>query len=177
MPRHTFLARLRRVLPALRSLSSQDSTSFMVNAQYGQYQITIGPEYSATQCRKRHIPLHSRPIKIEGEIDHLFLEPNQVTPLPSREQVNNQLRTSVVINGVRVHIFDVTGDGTPFRPDPGTQAKVEIRQTINLAGAEGEDRLVNYQRSGVLARETYRIIQEDILRLFRQHRPQLQEQH
>ena len=169
MSKHTFLARLRRVIPTLRSLGPQESKTFDVQAQFGEYHITIGPEYSATHCRQLHVPLHSRPIQVEGEIDHLFLEPDQVCAFPSRELVNQQLRTTVVINGVRVHIFDLHGDGASYRANPTPASRVEIRQAINLAGPEGEDRLVNYQRSGALTRETYRIIQEDVLKLLRQH--------
>lgn len=177
MSKHTFLARLRRVLPSLRTLGPEESKTFDINAHYGQYHITVGPEYETAECRRRHVPLHSRPIKVEGEIDHLFLEPNQVSPHPSRDVVNRQLRTTVVINGVRVNIFDVHGDGSSCRPDTTANARIEIRQAINLAGPDGEDRLVNYQRSGVLVRETYRIIQEDVLRLLRHSRPAMAEQH
>lgn len=177
MSKHSFLARLRRVLPSLRTLGPQESTTFKLQAHYGAYQIMIGPEYAPAECRRRHVPLHTRPIKIEGEIDHLFLEPNQVSAHPSRDGVDRQLRTTVVINGVRVNIFDMNGDGSARQTASPAHARIEIRQAINLAGPDGEDRLINYQRSGMLVREAYRIIQEDVLRLLRHARPAMAEHH
>jgi hypothetical protein len=170
MPKHSFLARLRRALPMLRELPPSEAKSIDVDANFGHYQVTIGPEYSVAECRQRHIPLHSRPIELHGQLDHLYVEKNRISPLPTQDLIDQHLKATVVINDVNVHIYDSDGDGATIRIRAKDRSAVEFRQAINMAGDDGEERLRQIKESGTLTRETYRIIQEDILRLLRQTR-------
>jgi hypothetical protein len=173
MPKHSFIARLRRALPMVQQLGPQDYTSFDLDANYGHYRITIGTEYSATECRRRHIPPRSRPIQIEGDIDHLFIEPNSITAQPLPETVAGHLKATVVIQGVRVHISDPDGDGRMIEMEAIPRDEIDISQTINMAGKEGQARLQGLLKSGQLTQEAYRIIQEDVIRFLRKNREQL----
>lgn len=143
-----------------------------MDANFGHYQMHIGPEYSIAECRRQHMPLHSRPIDIAARIDHLYVEPHRITPMPTREVIDHHLKATVIIHDVTVQIFDADGDGEMIRIEPQTCGTISIKHTTNLAGDEGMERLNTLRDSGKLAQETYRIIQDDVLRLLRHHQAQ-----
>ncbi|MBI2346481.1 MAG: hypothetical protein HYV03_06300 [Deltaproteobacteria bacterium] len=151
----------------MRRLPPHQGRVVEVTANYGRYRLLIGPEYSMRECRRRRMPMHSRPIALEGTIDHLVIDGERVSPMPDRATVARQLVGTVVIHGVTVHLYDVIGDGEQWQGDPGHRDRLEIAETINLAGACGEGQLARWCSNGRLATETYRIIQQDILRALR----------
>lgn len=165
---HSFWSRLRRAIPSLRRLKPADRKVIEITANFGKYSVVIGAEYPDTECRRRALPLRTRPLEIHGTIDHLFVESDHIGPFPTRTAVDRQLRATVIINGVAVHLYDVQGNGVATASAAEPRATVEIAQTINLAGSDGDMRLQSLQHSGLLSRATYRIVQDDILKALRQ---------
>lgn len=172
MSRHTFISRLRRELPALRQLDPGASRTFSIQAHFGEYQMEVGPEYALAECRRRHLRPHSRPIRLHGHIDHLFVEDGRVTPLLQKKTVNQQLRATMILNDIRVEIHDPDGDGSLVRMHREQVPPIQCGHTINLAGDAGHDHLQGLQQNGTLTRSAYQIIQEDILKILRQVRRQ-----
>lgn len=170
MASHSFLARLRRAFPRLRELRPHESTSFALNAYYGQYTITIGPEYSLEQCRQLQLKTASRPIEVSGEVDHLFLEGDHVTALPSKEAIEGRLKATVIIHDLEVHICDPRGDGGHILIESRQTEPLRFRKTTNLAGGSGARQLDQLHKNGTLTHKAYQIIQDDIVRMLR-HRP------
>lgn len=166
--RHSFWSRLRRAIPSLKRLKPTDHKVIEIAANFGKYSVVIGAEYPDAECRRRALPLQTRPLEIHGTIDHLFVEDNHIGPFPTKTAVDHQLRATVIINGVAVHLYDVQGDGVTTVSATLPRATVEIAQTINLAGRDGEMRLQSLNHSGLLSRATYQIIQDDILKVLRQ---------
>lgn len=165
---HTFWARLKRALPTLRTLAAREEKTLTINAHFGQYELKIGQEYTDFECRKRAIPAHSRPIELNGTIDHLYIvEGEEITPHPSQNSVDNQLGSAVIIRGVTVHIFDKNGDGqgiSRHRED----ADITIQETMILRADNDTNQLEKLHKSGQLTASTYKIMQEDIIRMLRE---------
>lgn len=61
-----------------------------------------------------------------------------------------------------LHLKDPTGTGKKISWETKTNA-VLAREKINLAGNEGDKFLKRMELTGKLAKDTYKIIQEDIL--------------
>jgi hypothetical protein len=167
MSKHSFLSRLRRALPKLHSMHPTESATFAVDANYGHYTVTVGPEYAPEEIRQRHLRPHARPIEVAGEIHHLFLEADHLTALPSREAVDGHLKATVILHDLHVHIFDPNGDGGHILIEPHGDKTLAITKTTNFAGGWGTQRLQKMYKSGTLTHQTYRIIQEDIIKLCR----------
>lgn len=136
---------------------------FSVNANYGTYQVKVGPEHSPLTCRQLGTRPHSRPIEIHGELHHLFIENgNNISAIPSHEAIDNNLKGTVIIKGLTVHLKDEHGNGIGVADGPDAAHTVEARERINLAGEPGEKAVIQLEQTGKLAKETYRIIQSDI---------------
>lgn len=130
-----------------------------VHANYGNYEIVIGPEDNDASMRKSH----RRPVEINGEIHHLFISPAAVAPNPSQEQVHDKLKHTVIMQDLAVHLRDDSGEGRHAVGHNGSQIGVTARGLINMAGKEGEELLQQMEESGELNDIAYQIIQDDIL--------------
>lgn len=158
-----FLKVLMTYDPSLKKMRPKEIRVFNVNANYGTYQVKVGPEHSPLTCRQLGTKPHSRPIEIHGELHHLFIENgNRVSAMPSHEAIDSNLKGTVIIKGLTVHLRDEQGNGSDISDTPYTLHAVEARERINLAGENGEKAVMNLEQSGKLAKETYRIIQTDI---------------
>lgn len=163
MPRPTFFTRLRKVAPNVNRLMPKESMTLKVRGTYGTYELIIGPEYSYSECKRAKLRPHSRPMSLQGDLHHLYMEDERILPHPPRRAVANRLKATVIINGVKVQIMDADGDGTLVDLEPIHPESVHIAQAINLAGEYGMARLVETQRDGQLTQAAYRIIQDDIV--------------
>jgi hypothetical protein len=85
-------------------------------------------------------------------------------PLPTHEDIVNNMRGTIIMNEVVVHLFDSDGKGTKVLIKKPQIDGAHPRVNINLAGKEGEQRLQKLDASGKLAEETYEIVQKDILK-------------
>ncbi len=151
----SFIENLRRKVRSLKKLKPNDVYVFTVNANYGHYQITIGPMNSH----------HERNLEIEGEIHHLFVSPHLITPNPTKEQVGSNLKDMVIMRDLEIHLVDPAGDGKHLA-SRGSDA--HPRECINLAGKNGELLMRHVESSGRLPKAAYRIIQRDILHSLKQ---------
>lgn len=159
----SFLKILMAYDPSLKKMRPKEIRVFNVNANYGTYQVKIGPEHSPLTCRQNGTRPHSRPIEIHGELHHLFIENgNSVSAIPSHEAIDNNLKGTVIIKGLTVHLKDENGNGLDVTDAPDALTAIESRERINLAGENGEKAVIRLEQTGKLAKETYRIIQHDI---------------
>ena len=126
-----------------------------LKGQFGEYRVIIGP---LPQNKKFPIP-----VEIIGEIHHLCISPNSVMPNPSKKDIENHLKDCSILNDITVHFEDSIGnfDGVLERR---VVNQVHPKSEINFCGEEGKKRVHQMTTTGLLAQETYNIIQEDILK-------------
>jgi hypothetical protein len=155
-----FLKELRGLVSRLRKMRPGESHVFSVNANYGHYQLAVGPGARRTGRGAGAF----RPIEINGEIHHLFLTPRSISALPSKEQVAANLRNTVIVRGLAIHLCDPRGDGKHLMPANGNGNGIHAREFINLAGTSGRQLIEEVEHSEEMSLEAYRIIQQDILR-------------
>lgn len=159
----SFLKVLMAYDPSLKKMRPKEIRVFNVNANYGTYQVKVGPEHSALTCRQLKTKPHSRPIEIHGELHHLFIENgSSISAMPSHDAIDNNLKGTVIIKGLTVHLRDENGNGASLGDINNAVHAVEARERINLAGESGEKSVMALEQTGKLAKETYRIIQYDI---------------
>ena len=79
-----FLAQLKRTVSSLNEMKPEDMHVLTVHANYGNYEIVIGPEIPEGEGSRRH-----RELEINGEIHHLFISEGEITPNPSHEQIHD----------------------------------------------------------------------------------------
>lgn len=127
---------------------------FNVHGNYGDYQIKVGPEDRR----------HRRSVEINGKIHHLFITKQHVAPLPTHDEVKKNMRGTIIMNEVTVHLFDEKGDGHAVKIEREDFDGAHARENINLAGKLGEETLYKFEKTGRLANETYHIVQDDILK-------------
>lgn len=132
---------------------------FNIHASYGHYQVTIGPASKIMKKKKGNL---ERAVEINGMIHHLFVTKNHVMPHPTHKQIHDNLKGCIIMRDLTIHLKDPTGSGHRLQLVNKEHA-VESREQINLAGADGEKRLKRMQQTGKLAKDTYKIVQEDIL--------------
>lgn len=160
-----FLEMLMRRVRELKGMKPGDVHVISINARYGHYQIVIGPEKDEGVPRGK---AHTRPIEINGEIHHLFISPHTVRAHPSRNEVMENLKHTVIMRDLSVHLVDPNGDGRHIDAPDGINA----RQFINLAGEEGEKMIERMCHSERLSLAAYKIIQKDILQSLSERREQ-----
>lgn len=165
-----FIKLLLKYRAELKRLRPRDICVFNVIANYGSYQIIVGPEYSDAECKRLNVKPHSRSIVINGSMHHLFVNPRHVSALPDHEDVRSNLRGSVIMKDIVIHILDQDGRGSSVKITRIGQDGVHAKQNINLAGEKGIPMIENYMSSGRLAIETYKIIQRDILKALISHK-------
>ncbi|MDO8527848.1 MAG: hypothetical protein Q7T03_09200 [Deltaproteobacteria bacterium] len=153
----TFLQRLLDRVKLSQELTPNEVHVFNVHAYYGHYQIIIGP---ADKLLNKN--MSQRCVEINGAMHHLFITKNNIAPHPSQRQIHNNLKGCIIMRDLTLHMKDPTGSG---RKVEGTSVQdiLFAREKINLAGIEGDKFLKRMENTGKLAKETYKIIQEDIL--------------
>lgn len=161
-----FLERLRESVKSLRDMKPGEVHVLSINANYGHYQIVIGPEQDHGQSKKDHF----RPIEINGEIHHLFASPHSIRPHPSKRQMVHNLKDTIIMRELTIHIVDPEGDGRRVAEKKGNDDAVRVHEYINLAGDKGEKLRAAMEHSKRLAMAAYKVAQEDILRSIKEHR-------
>jgi hypothetical protein len=146
-----FFDQLKNVTKELRQMKPGDVHILSVNANYGNYQIIIGPEGGKE---------HRRDLKIDGEVHHLFISTNDIIPHPTREQVLRNLKNMVIMRKLHVHFHDLNGDGEHVMDDDGIFAQ----EYINLAGDAGKQLVMKAVRDRRISLAAYKIVQQDILK-------------
>ena len=100
MKRHrshaSFIENLRQKIRSLRKMKPEDIHVFTIDASYGRYQIVIGP------LEKNH----RRSLEIDGNIHHLFISPKAISPNPSKNQIRTNLKNTIIMRDLSVHLFD-----------------------------------------------------------------------
>lgn len=152
-----FLEKLMERVQLAEKMDPNEVHVFNVHASYGHYQITIGPVEKVLQQRGSH-----RPVEINGAMHHLFVTKNHIAPHPTHQQIHNNLKGCVIMRDLTLHLKDPTGSGKKIDPASRTRA-IEAREKINLAGEKGNEMLKKLTYTGKLAKDTYKIVQEDIL--------------
>ena len=158
-----FLMELRSLIGALKHMKPGETHILSINANYGHYQLVIGPEKNAMSDEDE------RSIEIEGEIHHLFVTPDEVRAQPSKNQVMENLKDTVIMRGLHVELKDPKGDGKNLRPSAGYNG-LRAKEYINLAGEAGDDIIEMAESSDEISLDTYRLIQEDIIKALKQNK-------
>ena len=154
----SFLEKLMERVRLSPDLPPNEVHVFNVHASYGHYQIVIGPAEKIIKNGK-HV---ARPLEISGAIHHLFITKNHIAPHPSSRQIHDNLKGCVIMRDLTIHLKDPTGSGR--KVDKGNhQSQLAAREKINLAGDEGEKFVKRMEYTGRLLKDTYKIVQEDIL--------------
>lgn len=146
-------------------MKPEDMHVLTVHANYGNYEIVIGPEMPEDKGGKRH-----RELEINGEVHHLFISEDAITPNPSNEQIHDKLKDTVIMQDLSVHLRDANGDGQHAIGNNGSKRGVMPRGMINMAGHRGEELVHEIEENGELDDMTYQIIQEDILHALEKRR-------
>jgi len=150
-----FIEQLKGVVESLKDMKPNEMHVLTVHANYGNYEIVIGPENPQGH--------HHRSLEINGEIHHLFISPEEISPHPSKLEIHEKLKHTVIMQDLTVHLRDPHGDGAHAMGHNGDTQGVLPRGMINMAGEDGEELLHNVEENGELNDITYHIIQEDIL--------------
>ncbi len=161
----SFIEQLKRTVRSLRDMKPGEVHVLSINANYGHYQIVIG----AKGVSDAQDSSEMRPIEINGEIHHLFVSPRAIRAMPSRQQVMENLKNTVIMNGLTVHLRDPLGDGHHLSDENGSNG-LHAREYINLAGTKGDELIERAEHSGSLSMAAYRLIQEDILHAIRERK-------
>lgn len=146
-----FVARLKKVMSEIKCMKPNEVHVLSVNANHGHYQIIVGLNKKDPSS-----------VEIDGEIHHLFVTHRAARLHPSKTQMLHNMRGSVVMRDLKIHIFDPLGDGCHVSSDSGNET-VRAREYINFAGSEGTALISSISRCKWLAKAAYRIAQEDIL--------------
>ena len=160
----TFLKQLRGALRSLQRMKPGEVHVLSVNASYGRYQLMIGPGKGDGSPHNGK----NREIEINGEIHHLFVSPDSIRAHPSRQQIEHNMRDTVIMRDLSIHLVDPHGDGKHLSDK--SRNGMRARECINLAGNDGERLIENSERDGEMMMAAYRIVQEDILRALKEKR-------
>lgn len=152
-----FLEQLKRHVKSLKEMKPDDVHVISVNANFGHYQIVIGPE--------RKDEDRNREIEISGEIHHLFISEESVSAHPTKQQMMKNLKDTVIMRDLTIHIKDPAGDGKHLTPEDESSG-LHARECINLAGDEGDQMIFDAEHSPKMSLEAYQIVQEDIIHSF-----------
>jgi hypothetical protein len=158
-----FLKELRTLIGALKHMKPGETHILSINANYGHYQLVIGPE------KKGDSDEDERSIEIEGEIHHLFVTPDEVRAQPSKNQVTENLKDTVIMRGLHVQLKDPRGDGKCVKCPEGYNG-LRAKEYINLAGKAGDEIIEKVESSDEISLETYRLVQEDIIKALKENK-------
>ncbi len=160
----TFLKELSGLVRALKEMKPDETHILNIDANYGHYQLVIGPHMKGASRNG------DRPIEIDGEIHHLFVTPDEIRAYPSKNQVMENLKDTVIMRRLHVHLMDPTGDGEQLDSSPGEENMLEAKEYINLAGKDGERIIERFEKNNAVSQDTYRIIQQDIIKALKSKR-------
>lgn len=160
----TFIRQLMQHSKELKRLKPREVRVFNIIANYGSYQVIVGPEYSSEECRKLQLKPHSRRLEINGSMHHLFVNRKKISALPGEDEISSNLKGSVIMKDIIIHIVDKDGEGKGVKIERLDQDGIQAERRINLAGDDGDSMIDKYKSSGRLDIEAYKIIQEDILK-------------
>ncbi len=149
-----FIDQLRHAIKSLKKMKPGEVHVLSINANYGHYQIVIGPEESKD---------HNRSIEINGEIHHLFVTPKHISTQPSKKQVQQNLKNTVIMRNLMIHLHDPKGDGNHLVIMSKNDNGLHPRECINLAGHDGKRLMDEVEHNSRYSLAAYRIIQKDIL--------------
>jgi len=152
-----FIDELLSSFSSFRDMKPGETHVINVNANYGRYQIVI-------ICKKRGGKDGS--IEIDGKIHHLFLSPDGLSVMPSKEQIAKNLNNTVILKNLEVHIRDPKGDGKHMAT-LGKQPFMQPDEYINLTGKDAETMLNRIRREKRASLAAYKIVQMDILNALR----------
>jgi hypothetical protein len=152
-----FIYRLTREHKDIKRLKPHEILIFNVSGTYGNYQVKIGPKDGEG----------SRPIEINGMVHHLFINERHVEPVPTQDEIKNNLKGTVIMNEVSIHMIDSKGEGKSIVLSRQKAYSARARKFINLAGENGDKMIFDFESNHQLVDETYRIVQEDILKNIR----------
>lgn len=158
-----FLKELQTLVGALKKMKPGETHVLNVNASYGHYQIVIGPG------KKSRARGDERPIEIDGEIHHLFVTPEEIRAHPSRGQMMANLRDTVIMRGLHIHLMDPMGDGEHLSKGEGNNG-LHAKEYINLAGDAGEEIIERVEKSDEISFDMYRIVQQDIIKALKENK-------
>ena len=163
---HKFIEELMKALHILGKMKPNEVHVISINANYGRYEIVIGPG-SKKKTKGGYIRY---PIEINGQIHHLFISPHKLRALPSRSQILGNLKDTVIVRDLSVHLRDPWGDGQHLDISEEGHNGIQFNEYINLAGDEGENLVHEAEHSNQLPLKAYRLIQKDILHALKERR-------
>ncbi|HPQ80212.1 MAG TPA: hypothetical protein PLZ86_00605 [bacterium] len=137
-----------------------------IDANYGRYRIVIGPEDALSSAKREN----KRPIEINGEIHHIFVSPRTMRIHPSRRQVEHNMKDTVIMRDLSIHLVDPRGDGSHVEAKGNGELKA--RECINLAGEIGQKIIEKTSRDDHMMMAAYRIVQRDILKALKERPPE-----
>jgi hypothetical protein len=161
--REKFIDELKKAVDELMGMKPGEIHVLSVNANYGRYEIVIGPKGNAGKTNTEE-----RPIEINGEIHHLFLTPRNISAMPSQNQIMDNLKDTVIVRGLSIHIRDPKGDGEHVAHGGNGDNGIHIHEYINLAGDRGKNLIHNAEHDEMMSLAAYQIIQEDILQALKE---------
>jgi len=160
-----FFDQLRSIVKRLRKMKPGEVHVLSINANYGHYQISIGPTPAESPELKGTKADEPRgPIEINGEIHHLFLSPDAVRAMPSEKQVIENMKDTVIMRDLSIHMKDSSGDGNHLDHANDGEAVMKARECINLAGEEGQRLMEEAKNEMRIHLATYHLVQQDILK-------------
>jgi hypothetical protein len=159
-----FFKELARTIQELRHLRKNETHVLSIHANFGHYELVIRPAEASEQHPRSAV----HPIEINGEIHHLFLSSGKVRPQPSRAEIRGNLKHTVILRGLSLHLMDPRGDGRHLSHNGNNG--MHAREYINLAGPEGELLIEKVEHSPEMSMAAYRIAQKDIIHALRKHR-------
>lgn len=166
-----FIRQLKKVVDELKKMKPGEVHVLNVHASYGHYQIVIGPE----ALPHKRDEASSRPIEINGEVHHLFISPHAVRAFPSKKQMLANMKDTVIMRELCIHMKDPKGDGNHLEAQEGDDNRIRVRECINLAGDKGEEMIEKAASSKNISMATYRIVQQDIIKALKERKKYLRE--
>ncbi|MFH1830176.1 MAG: hypothetical protein ABH871_05315 [Pseudomonadota bacterium] len=161
-----FLQELCNLIGALKNMKPGETHVLSINANYGNYQLVIGPGAKRQSAQNGD----KRPIEINGEIHHLFATPAEVRPHPSKQQIIDNLKDTVIMKAVSIHLKDPMGDGMHLKGSDGNDNGLHAREFINLAGNKGDEIIDKMEHDDDISFKTYQLVQKDILKSLKEHK-------
>ena len=142
-------------------IGQRDVMVFNVNGEFGHYSVKIGPE---TTSRKNGRKCVKRAIEIDGEVHHLFITKGHASPFPEEDEVNHNMKHTLIVKGIRVHFTSLDCGRAKLKIETEKRSSFVPSEKINLAGEEGDKMMELLDKSSDIIHETMMIVKEDILK-------------
>jgi len=149
--RGSFIKKLLKKIAIDEKANPGDAYLINIKGKFGHYQLMLVKRKDGNGWQ----------IEINGEIHHLFLTPNGLRPLPTKNQIMNNLKDTVILKELHIHLLDQTGNGDLMFVSP--DKILQAREYINLAGVLGNKLLANARKKKSISLTAYKIVQKDIL--------------